>query len=98
VKREGDDVLIIVSDSGVGIPKDEMQKLFAKFYRGRNVMEQGIEGTGLGLFITRAILRRHGGDITVTSEENKGTTFRMSLPVDPTRVPTGDVPIEEAVV
>ena len=98
IRREGDNVIIVVSDSGVGIPKDETQKLFAKFYRGRNVMEQGIEGTGLGLFITRAILRRHGGDVVVVSEENKGTTFTMSLPIDPARVPTGDVPLEEAVV
>lgn len=98
MKREGENIALIVKDTGVGIPKDEQGKLFAKFYRGRNVMEKGIEGTGLGLFITKAILARHGGDITVTSDEGKGTTFIMTLPIDPARVPSGDVPIEEAVV
>ena len=98
IQRRPDDVALIVRDTGVGIPKDEMEKMFAKFYRGRNVQEQGIEGTGLGLFITKAILKRHGGNIAVDSEEGKGSTFTITLPIDPTRVPSGDVPIDEAVV
>lgn len=98
VLRRDKDVAIVVSDTGVGIPKEEFGKLFAKFYRGRNVVEKGIDGTGLGLFITKAIMERHGGDISVVSEENKGTTFTLTLPIDPSRVPAGNVPIDEAVV
>lgn len=98
VYRKGENVELSVTDTGVGIPEDEMQHMFGKFYRGRNVQEAGIEGTGLGLFVTKAIIKRHGGDISVKSKEGKGTTFIVSLPIDPTRVPTDDVPIDEAVV
>ena len=98
VERQGDDVAIKVADTGLGIPEDEQIKLFAKFYRGSNVMIKGIDGTGLGLFITKSIVERHGGSVSLESKEGKGTTFTLTLPIDPARVPSGDVPIEEVVV
>jgi PAS domain S-box-containing protein len=70
-----------VKDSGIGIPKDQQGRVFTKFFRAANVMRMSTEGTGLGLFITKNIIEAHGGKIWFESEENKGTTFYISLPV-----------------
>lgn len=69
-----------VKDSGVGIPKDQQERVFAKFFRGANVIRMETEGTGLGLFITKNIVEAHGGKIWFESEENKGSTFYLTLP------------------
>ena len=70
-----------IKDTGVGIPKDQQERVFTKFFRGANVMRMDTEGTGLGLFITKNIIEAHGGKIWFESEENKGTTFFFTLPV-----------------
>lgn len=75
-----DDILIIVSDSGIGIPKDELPHIFEEFYRARNVRKIERLGTGLGLSITREIVEMHKGKIWFESEEGKGTTFYIQLP------------------
>ncbi|MFH1522909.1 MAG: ATP-binding protein [Patescibacteria group bacterium] len=72
---------IIIKDSGVGIPSHEQSKLFSKFFRANNVVRIQTEGTGLGLFITRNIVVKHGGEITISSEEGKGTKAIISLPL-----------------
>jgi len=77
-------VEVEVSDSGVGIPTDEMPHLFTEFYRGSNVRD--IVGTGLGLAIVKEVVDRHGGRIEVKSEQRAGTTFRVHLPARPPRV------------
>ena len=79
-KKRGE-VTIAVKDTGVGIPKDQQARLFSKFFRGANVVRMDTEGTGLGLFITKNIVEAHGGKISFESEEGKGTTFYISLPV-----------------
>jgi 2-iminoacetate synthase len=71
-------VRIVVSDNGIGIPKQDMDKLFTEFYRGSNVQE--VIGTGLGLAIVKEIVDKHGGQIEVESEERFGTTFIVHLP------------------
>ncbi len=71
-----------VSDSGIGIPAEERSRLFERFYRTSTVTERQIEGTGLGLYITKAIVEAHRGRITVESEEGEGTTFRVELPLE----------------
>lgn len=71
---------ISVSDQGIGIPTNEKQKVFAGFYRASNAKASGITGTGLGLYLTRAILEQHKGKVIFTSEEGKGTTFTLCLP------------------
>lgn len=76
------DVKITVKDTGVGIPKEEMGKLFNKFFRASNVIRMQTSGTGLGLFIARNIIEKHGGKIWAESEENKGSSFIITLPVD----------------
>lgn len=76
--KEGN-LLVKVSDQGIGIPKAEQGKLFDRFFRGRNV---GIvEGTGLGLSIVKKCLDVLKGEIIVESEEGKGTTFQVSIPI-----------------
>lgn len=89
--RGGDVVLIIkkakntlevkVRDTGVGIPKREQEKLFSKFFRAENVVRMETEGTGLGLFITKNIIERHGGEIGFKSKEGEGTEFTFNIPI-----------------
>jgi two-component system phosphate regulon sensor histidine kinase PhoR len=79
-RQEGEKVKVSVSDTGVGIPHKDLPRIFERFYRvdeGRS-REQG--GTGLGLSIVKHIVQLHGGEITVTSEAGKGSTFTVLLP------------------
>ncbi len=81
VERQGDYIEVKVSDTGVGIPKDDVAKLFSKFFRAANVIHLQTDGSGLGLFIVKSIIMRHGGQIWVDSVEGKGTTFTVVVPV-----------------
>ncbi len=76
--REGF-VYMSIKDSGIGIPKDQQAYIFNKFYRARNAARIEANGSGLGLFIAKSIIERHGGTITCESEEGKGTTFTFSI-------------------
>ncbi len=75
-----DSVQVSVSDTGWGIPADEVPHLFERFYRARSQFATDGKGHGLGLAICREIVRAHGGDIWATSEEGRGTTFVFTLP------------------
>ncbi len=81
VEKQGDYLEVKVSDTGVGIPKADIAKLFSKFFRAANVIHLQTDGSGLGLFIVKSIIVRHGGQIWVDSEEGKGTTFTILVPV-----------------
>jgi PAS domain S-box-containing protein len=70
-----------VEDTGLGIPADEQQRLFERFYRTRSAQVHAVRGTGLGLSIAQAIAEAHGGRIGLTSIEGEGTTFRVELPL-----------------
>jgi PAS domain S-box-containing protein len=70
-----------VIDYGIGIPSDEIPKLFERFHRARNVSSRYYGGLGLGLYIAKAIVEAHNGAIGVSSEEGKGSTFTISLPL-----------------
>jgi len=83
VKRVGEHILFAVSDTGIGIPENERSALFEPFERTNHSKHHGIEGTGLGLSISRYLVRKHGSDLEFTTEENKGTTFWFSLPINP---------------
>ena len=74
--------LIQVSDSGVGIPKEDLKKLFNKFTRSKDVYGINVEGSGLGLFIAREIIHAHNGHIWAESDgKGKGSKFTILLPV-----------------
>ena len=73
-------VALAVADSGVGLTLEEQARLFSKFFRARNSATQDVGGTGLGLVITRSLVRQHGGDITVESRPGRGSTFTVVLP------------------
>ncbi len=81
-ERGGQHLVIEVVDHGIGIPSDQVGQLFQKFARVRSGEHLKISGTGLGLYICRLIVEGHGGQIWVESEEGKGSTFGMVLPVD----------------
>lgn len=72
--------IISIADSGVGIPVREQQKIFDRFFRASNVKATDPYGTGLGLFLTKALVERIGGCIWFSSKEKKGTTFSIALP------------------
>ena len=78
----GDNELFVrVSDTGIGIPPDDVAKVFEKFHRARDKRLAHITGSGLGLSIARELIRLHDGDIVVESELDKGSTFTITLPV-----------------
>ncbi len=73
-------VVTSVRDYGIGIPKDMQKKIFERFYRAPMVRDSSFPGLGMGLYIVEAIVKRHGGKITVESEEGEGSTFSVFLP------------------
>ena len=82
IKLEQDEAntKISVSDSGVGINEEDFEKLFQPFFRGKNILELDNKGTGLGLYIARLIVEKHGGKIWVESKINQGSKFIFTLP------------------
>jgi len=78
---KGDALVVDVSDNGIGIKPDEHELIFERFYRAKDNRIGSITGSGLGLALARQIARQHGGDITLASELDKGSTFTMSVPV-----------------
>jgi len=71
---------VAVEDSGVGIQEDELEKVFDRFYRGRDEVTRSIRGSGLGLTLVKEIVEAHRGSVEVTSEGGKGSIFRIRLP------------------
>ena len=80
VEARNDQVVTLVSDRGIGIPPDELSLVFERFHRGRKVSSTNYGGLGLGLYITKQIVERHGGSIWVESKEGTGTSFYFCLP------------------
>ncbi|OGY62969.1 MAG: hypothetical protein A2745_01195 [Candidatus Harrisonbacteria bacterium RIFCSPHIGHO2_01_FULL_44_13] len=84
-------IQISVKDTGVGIPEEDMQKLFTKFFRGENITKLSAEGSGLGLYIVKNIIRRHGGNIRAESVLDRGSAFYFTLPTDLKLVPSKEI-------
>ena len=78
---EGDNIVIRIADTGIGIPKDHQDRIFERFYRVDKNRSREIGGTGLGLSIVKHIVLVHGGNINLVSEEEKGSEFTIELPV-----------------
>jgi len=89
-------VEVSVEDTGVGIPAKDLPHIFSKFFRGENVRRIETGGSGLGLYISRNIIKRHGGDIWVKSAEKRGSTFSFVLPTDESLIPPVEMPAQEA--
>ncbi|MFA5830192.1 MAG: HAMP domain-containing sensor histidine kinase [Candidatus Gracilibacteria bacterium] len=79
-KKTAKDVVFYVKDNGIGISAANQKYIFQKFFRAKNAIGVDTNGTGLGLYIAKAIVEGHKGRIWLKSEENSGTTFYISLP------------------
>ncbi|WP_172665939.1 two-component regulator propeller domain-containing protein [Flammeovirga sp. OC4] len=82
IKQENDRILITLQDTGIGIPKERQQHLFERFYQVDNLKRARHRGTGIGLAFTKSLVDLHHGEITLESEQNKGTTFFLSFPIN----------------
>lgn len=82
IEKSENDIITHVTDTGQGIPKEAMPHLFTKFFRVSGALESGSKGTGLGLYISKAIIDMHNGKIWVESQVDRGSTFSFSLPID----------------
>jgi len=81
VKRDENNLIIKVKDYGIGIPHDELDKIFEKFYQGSNAIRLSTKGTGLGLTLVRHTIDAHGGEVFVESKVEQGSTFTLLLPI-----------------
>jgi two-component system sensor histidine kinase SenX3 len=90
-RTEGDRVLIAVSDQGIGIPEPELDRIFERFYRIDPARARATGGTGLGLSIVKHVAASHGGEVTVWSEPDQGSTFTLCLPATSRRHASTDL-------
>jgi signal transduction histidine kinase/tetratricopeptide (TPR) repeat protein len=81
LKKDNTNVIIEVKDKGIGIPSNERDKIFEKFYQGRDAAKQSSKGTGLGLTLVKHTVEAHGGRVDVKSRVNEGSTFSIILPI-----------------
>ena len=88
LQRDGDQIVLTVEDTGIGIPDEAMAHIFEEFYRAPNARALEKEGTGLGLAIAQQAVDEHGGHIEVRSQVGVGTAFTLRLPADAPRSPT----------
>jgi len=81
VEKNNNNIVFKIKDTGVGIPDDQHERIFTKFFRGDNVIRMETEGSGLGLYTTRNIVDAHKGKIWFDSKEGEGTTFYFTIPI-----------------
>lgn len=95
IEREKDFIRITIKDTGIGVPAHQKDRLFTKFFRGDNVIRMQTEGSGLGLFIAKNIVKRHGGKIWADSEQGKGSVFYFTIPIEERLIPKEETSFEE---
>jgi len=84
---EGGEVLFTVKDTGIGVPMNEREKLFTKFYRTSNARVQRPDGTGVGIYLAKKVIDAHSGQVVFESVEGKGSTFGFRLPLKTNQTP-----------
>jgi PAS domain S-box-containing protein len=89
VRGEGSQAVLTVADTGIGIPEQEMPRLFERFHRIENTRSRSNEGSGIGLALVQELVQQHGGTITASSTEGVGTTFTIRLPFGHAHLPAG---------
>ena len=87
VRAEGGQAVVTVADTGVGVPEQEMPRLFERFHRIENTRSRSNEGSGIGLALVQELVQLHGGSITASSAEGEGTTFTIRLPFGSAHLP-----------
>ncbi len=91
ISKKNDEVVVQVSDDGYGIPEDEQNKIFMRFFRASNAVKQETDGNGLGLFLVKAVVESSGGKIWFKSKIDSGTSFWFTLPVKGVKAKKGEV-------
>lgn len=80
VDKDAENAIFMVSDQGIGVPKDQQDRLFSKFYRATNAKKKRPDGTGVGLYLANRVVEGHNGKMIFKSEEGKGSTFGFRIP------------------
>lgn len=88
VRREDDHAVVTVTDTGIGVPAEEVPRLFERFHRIENARSRSNEGSGIGLALVQELVGLHGGTITADSTEDKGTCFTIRLPFGAAHLPS----------
>lgn len=94
-RRAGDNAELVVSDTGIGISKENLVHVFERFHRVENVRSRTHEGSGIGLALVNELVRMHGGSITADSVEGKGTTFTISIPLGNKHLPSDQIQVSK---